>query len=712
MKTKLEILPPEILSIIFSYLSWNEILESFWLLNTRFDSLICSLFSVNKTGIILNKPGVSYQKFSSTLFPLICNSLSLCSAIKYIHFDGLNSISYDIIGQILFGKNNTKNINFPNLKSLNLTECSLSESLIETLSFLIQNQLNQLKLKFNEEAFALIEAQTKYCSGGLKSGKLMYRWQQFIHQIFSDDSQLISLELDISKSSYYIHKCLKSYSHPLSNATFYEFHSCSAMLRYLHIHIKHRYFLEDLILCVPNLEELSVQFQSSLTIFTEPESIIQMIKSPHEYWFNKVPKLKYFTLKSHVDDDAEFAYLKWLLNNVNHVIKLKLHLSNSGIWRADQTIWKSMIDADFIVKYFLPDEIMNLKYFEFYICSKCNTLSYDMEKTINSFKTNKFFVAHESTNVHCFYDENLSYQHIFSFGPNHFRHFHGLCNHSYGDDWPYIRQIYIDCHPSLYLFLERLDVYFPRVSSIIIPIYNYPDKSQLLKSLTGIFKMEQCNQNSIRFQNVTKLQFGLSFSHCISPCSSVSDEDKVRAKLFARLISMPVQLKYLHVGQFEWLLYVILYASDDLRQNALTSVVYAEFCISSCNRGNNESIHIGKHLVPLLNTHMPNLQTLKLWRPDDFPWTSLRPNFKTGHFYWSALMRWMKLLATSQSINEHVTTFEQDLYELVDKLKRFTFLEIHGKVSYEKVEAYRSMTQNHFSQCRTDIQTTRFRLWI
>ncbi|CAF5197997.1 unnamed protein product [Rotaria magnacalcarata] len=75
-------------------------------------------------------------------------------------------------------------------------------------------------------------------------------------------------------------------------------------------------------------------------------------------------------------------------------------------------------------------------------------------------------------------------------------------------------------------------------------------------------------------------------------------------------------------------------------------------------------------------------------------------------------MRWMKLLATSQSINEHVTTFEQDLYELVDKLKRFTFLEIHGKVSYEKVEAYRSMTQNHFSQCRTDIQTTRFRLWI
>ncbi len=54
----------------------------------------------------------------------------------------------------------------------------------------------------------------------------------------------------------------------------------------------------------------------------------------------------------------------------------------------------------------------------------------------------------------------------------------------------------------------------------------------------------------------------------------------------------------------------------------LSTVRHAEFGISSCNIGNNESIHIGKHLVPLLRMFMPELQTLCLWRPDDFPWTS------------------------------------------------------------------------------------------
>lgn len=38
--------------------------------------------------------------------------------------------------------------------------------------------------------------------------------------------------------------------------------------------------------------------------------------------------------------------------------------------------------------------------------------------------------------------------------------------------------------------------------------------------------------------------------------------------------------------------------------------------------GLTESIHVGQQLVPLLSTHMPNVQTLHLWRPDDFPWTS------------------------------------------------------------------------------------------
>ena len=45
---------------------------------------------------------------------------------------------------------------FPNLKSLKITQCLLSQSLIQTLSLLIQNQLNQLTLTFDEEMIELI----------------------------------------------------------------------------------------------------------------------------------------------------------------------------------------------------------------------------------------------------------------------------------------------------------------------------------------------------------------------------------------------------------------------------------------------------------------------------------------------------------------------------------------------------------------------------
>ncbi|CAF2087003.1 unnamed protein product, partial [Rotaria magnacalcarata] len=55
-----------------------------------------------------------------------------------------------------------------------------------------------------------------------------------------------------------------------------------------------------------------------------------------------------------------------------------------------------------------------------------------------------------------------------------------------------------------------------------------------------------------------------------------------------------------------------LSAADELRKNALRTIRYAEFGIPSCNLGKNESIHSGKHLVPLLSTYMPHLHTLQL----------------------------------------------------------------------------------------------------
>ena len=39
------------------------------------------------------------------------------------------------------------------------------------------------------------------------------------------------------------------------------------------------------------------------------------------------------------------------------------------------------------------------------------------------------------------------------------------------------------------------------------------------------------------------------------------DQNKVRAELLAHLMSMPIQLIYLRIEQFEWLLHIVQYVS-------------------------------------------------------------------------------------------------------------------------------------------------------
>ncbi|CAF4733864.1 unnamed protein product, partial [Rotaria sp. Silwood2] len=97
---------------------------------------------------------LSYQTFSSILLPLIFNSSSyLSSNIKYIHFDGSKSIPFDFIYQCLFSNNDQQQMSFPNLKSLYITRCFLTQPTIQTLSVLIQYQLNQLTFTFHEDMF-------------------------------------------------------------------------------------------------------------------------------------------------------------------------------------------------------------------------------------------------------------------------------------------------------------------------------------------------------------------------------------------------------------------------------------------------------------------------------------------------------------------------------------------------------------------------------
>ncbi|CAF4057748.1 unnamed protein product, partial [Rotaria sp. Silwood2] len=189
------------------------------------------------------------------------------------------------------------------------------------------------------------------------------------------------------------------------------------------------------------------------------------------------------------------------------------------------------------------------------------------------------------------------------------------------------------------------------------------------------------------------------------------NRNEIREKVLAHLISMTVQLKYLLVERFEWLLHVVQYASNELRTNALSTVQYTEFRLPSCNYSDNNVVSVGKHLVPFLSTYMPHLQTLRLWRPDDFPWTSLRPHLNM-YLYRNLLQPWLKSLKTRESIAQHVTIFEQDLSQLVKNLKEFTFLDIFGEIHYEKVEPYRLMAESLFPHSRVDVEISRFRLWI
>ncbi|CAM4762583.1 unnamed protein product [Rotaria magnacalcarata] len=190
------------------------------------------------------------------------------------------------------------------------------------------------------------------------------------------------------------------------------------------------------------------------------------------------------------------------------------------------------------------------------------------------------------------------------------------------------------------------------------------------------------------------------------------DRNRERAKLLAHLISMPVQLKYLLVRNFQWFLHVVEYASDQLKKDALNNVRYAEFGIPSCNCGSNQSIYIGKHLVTFLKIYMPDLQTLRLWRPDDFPWTTTRPDLPEVRHRMTLIARWMKYLHTPESIAQHVIVFEKDLCQLIEQLKEFVFLDIYGSIPFEKVAAYQSMVETRFPNGRSYVSQSRFCLWL
>lgn len=113
-------------------------------------------------------------------------------------------------------------------------------------------------------------------------------FKQILCQIFSNQCQLTSLQLDMAKLSSDIHQSLNSHSCVSTNKISNDFQSYCITLRRLCIHLGHICFLEHLIESVPNLEQLSVHFCNPSKDKYYLDSKINIPKLSNENWFNKV----------------------------------------------------------------------------------------------------------------------------------------------------------------------------------------------------------------------------------------------------------------------------------------------------------------------------------------------------------------------------------------------------------------------------------------
>ena len=114
----------------------------------------------------------------------------------------------------------------------------------------------------------------------------MYR--QFIVQLFSDRSQLTSLQIDMRVLRYREHPWLETDPLLPASAMSDSSRSCCTTLRRLDIHLSYGSFLEHLIGHVPNLEQLTVAFGGSLRRHDESRYQPEPPLPSHGNWLDKV----------------------------------------------------------------------------------------------------------------------------------------------------------------------------------------------------------------------------------------------------------------------------------------------------------------------------------------------------------------------------------------------------------------------------------------
>jgi hypothetical protein len=120
--------------------------------------------------------------------------------------------------------------------------------------------------------------------------------KQLLCQLFSAQCKLKSLRLDISNEfrDGVLHQSLPSNSYHSSNFIQCQLQSCCTTLRRLHIRLNQTCFLENFIEFVPNIEEISVEFDDTMDSYALSASNMESVNQLNENWFNKVRRIIIF----------------------------------------------------------------------------------------------------------------------------------------------------------------------------------------------------------------------------------------------------------------------------------------------------------------------------------------------------------------------------------------------------------------------------------
>jgi hypothetical protein len=102
--------------------------------------------------------------------------------------------------------------------------------------------------------------------------------KKLIRRLFSSESRLTSLRLDISDVASFVNldQCLTT-QHNLSSSVTEQYQFSCHTLRCLYIRLKNTIVFEHIIEHVPNLENLYVCFKRSLMIWPRSESDIEAL---------------------------------------------------------------------------------------------------------------------------------------------------------------------------------------------------------------------------------------------------------------------------------------------------------------------------------------------------------------------------------------------------------------------------------------------------